>query len=161
VLLAFGRIDASIPESTSVIIFERILVSVWHTGCAMLIEIWERLRGYDKWIETEATIESTEVVHYDPQLPSGRSYCHHVILWTDSSGERHRSEYTAKEGMAVFQLVEGSTFTIRFNPVHPEEYYHRSLLQRDIRLTAEFAIFALVVTLPITCLLLFGHSSSK
>jgi hypothetical protein len=27
----------------------------------MLIEIWERLRGYDKWIETEAKIESSKV----------------------------------------------------------------------------------------------------
>jgi hypothetical protein len=26
---------------------------MWHPGAIMLIEIWERLRGYDKWIQTE------------------------------------------------------------------------------------------------------------
>jgi hypothetical protein len=28
-------------------------------GDIMLIEIWERLRGYDKWIQTEATVQSS------------------------------------------------------------------------------------------------------
>jgi hypothetical protein len=37
-------------------------------GAIMLIEIWERLRGYDKWVQTEAKIESSnleEVKTYD------------------------------------------------------------------------------------------------
>ena len=135
---------------------------MWHTEATMLIEIWERLRGYDKWIETEATIESTAEVFFSPYPTTHTdNWCDHVILWTDSSGEQHRAPLRARELSPFFQLVEGSTFTIRFNPAHPEEYYHRSLLQRDIRRTAGFAIFVLMVTLPITCLLLFGHSYAK
>ncbi|MGA3009384.1 MAG: DUF3592 domain-containing protein [Terracidiphilus sp.] len=128
----------------------------------MLIEILEWLYGYDKWIETEATIESTAVVLFSGSLTHHRdNWCDHVIRWTDRSGERHRATFIAGELSPFFQSVEGTTFTIRFNPVHPEEYYHRALLRRDIRRTAMFAIFVLVVTLPVTCLLLFTHSPSK
>jgi len=28
----------------------------------MLIEIWERLRGYDKWIETQAAVDSATAI---------------------------------------------------------------------------------------------------
>jgi len=31
----------------------------------MLIEIWEHLRGYDKWIQTEATIQSSDLAEVD------------------------------------------------------------------------------------------------
>jgi hypothetical protein len=39
----------------------------------MLIEIWERLRGYDKWIKTEATVQSSELVDRlaDPRKTKG------------------------------------------------------------------------------------------
>jgi hypothetical protein len=128
----------------------------------MLIEILERLYGYDKWIETEATIESTAEVFFSGSSTNhGDNWCDHAIRWTDRSGERHRATFIAGELSPFFQLVVGSTFTIRFNPVHPEEYYHRALLRRDIRRTAMFAMFILVVTLPLTCLLLFTHSTSK
>jgi hypothetical protein len=31
----------------------------------MLIELWEHLRGYDKWIQTEATIQSTDLAEVE------------------------------------------------------------------------------------------------
>ena len=128
----------------------------------MLIEILERLYGYDKWIEAEATIESTAEVLFSRSSTIHRdNWCDHVVRWTDGSGETHRATFIAGELSPFFQLVEGTTFTIRFNPVHPGEYYHRALLRRDIRRTALVAIFVLVVTLPFTCLLLFTHSLSK
>ena len=30
---------------------------LWQTGLILLLEFWERLRGYDKWVEAVATIE--------------------------------------------------------------------------------------------------------
>jgi hypothetical protein len=109
----------------------------------MLIEIWERLRGYDKGIETEATILSSELI--DPITVSPRdgdfilrdpiknpfvqwlSRC--AIQWTDRSGVSHIAGYTVSEGSRLFLLYEGKTVSIRYNPTNPDEYYNRLLLR--------------------------------
>ena len=98
----------------------------------MLIEIWERLRGYDKWIETDATVESSEAANY--QL-HGRdlSSSEDVIVWTDAGGEKHRAPFRVQADSPLFQLVQGSTISIRYNPADPEEYYFRELLQARVR----------------------------
>jgi hypothetical protein len=86
----------------------------------MLIEIWERLRGYDKWIETEATILSSDLVN---QMSKN------VIGWTDMSGRSHTARYSVHSGSRLYQLYDGQTVTIRYNRANPGEYYFRELFR--------------------------------
>jgi hypothetical protein len=118
----------------------------------MLIEIWERLRGYDKWIQAEATVESSEPTN---QQLHGRdiSYSDDVIVWTDSAGEKHRAPISVQAHSPLFQLVQGSTINIRFNPADPEEYYLRELLQSRVRKVFSTAVAA---ALMIAALAFFG-----
>jgi hypothetical protein len=136
------------------------LAFLWHTKGIMLIEIWERLRGYDKWTKTDATILSSELVEPQAGLPrserSGkrgsalqwRSTC--VISWTDKSGSAHNATYTVSDSSRLFQCYDGQTVSIRYNPVNADEYYLRALF-RDKAFMATFwcVYFAVCLGSPI------------
>jgi hypothetical protein len=107
-------------------------------GAVMLIELWERLRGYDKWVETEATILSSELLDrlrdrnrpdiWDVWLLSfyrWQSKCN--IRWTDVSGAPHAGTYAVVENSSLFQKYEGQRISIRYNPFSPDEFYSRAL----------------------------------
>jgi Protein of unknown function (DUF3592) len=111
----------------------------------MLIEIWERLRGYDKWTKTEATVQSSELVDRlaDPRKTKGvwrlllsypwgawQSNC--SIGWTDASGAPHIAKYAAAENSALYQKYEGQRVSIRYNPANPGDYYLRELLLQRV-----------------------------
>lgn len=129
-----------------------------HTG------IWLRLRGYDKWIQTEAKILSSELTEPDAGLERNEkrsnlgsplqwhSTC--TIGWTDTSGISHTGSYTISELSPLFQLYDGQTVPIRYNPASPEEFYLRELsiykATSIIRVMLLIAFFAL-------CLFMFVH----
>jgi hypothetical protein len=103
----------------------------------MLIELWERLRGYDKWVETDATVEFSDLLNrgnrlglggVTPQLASrGR------IAWRDSNGRKRTAEFGVDDESPLYQLVGGEAVSIRYNPAKPEQYYFRDLLRSRIR----------------------------
>jgi hypothetical protein len=126
----------------------------------MLIEIWERLRGYNKWIQTEATILSSVLAEPAAGLPRSertgklrsllqwQSTC--VIGWTDTSGRAHTASYAVDEHSRLFQLYDGQTISIRYNLACPGEYYLRELCRYKaistlirIILIAWFALYLL------------------
>lgn len=103
----------------------------------MLIELWERLRGYDKWIPVEARIQSSTLseeqigeIHsrytgeYEPVYEWESE---NVLTWTDKSGQEHSASYKVNEDSPLFQLYDGQTVTIRYNPANPDEFYLRGL----------------------------------
>jgi hypothetical protein len=111
---------------------------VWQTCCVMAIEIWQRLCGYRKWIRTEATILSSELTEVEvAQLPSRYSeeqpivegVSHDVLAWTDEAGQRHTGEYAVSEDSPLYQLYDGQTVTILYNPADPDEFYLRGVLR--------------------------------
>ena len=118
----------------------------------MLIEIWERLRGYDKWIKSEATVESSEPTN---QELHGRdlSFSEDVIAWTDRAGEKHRAPINVQAHSPLFQLVQGSKIDIRYNPADPEGYYLRELLRSRVRKVFSTAMVAMLL---IAALAFFG-----
>ena len=68
----------------------------------MLIEIWERLRGYDKWVQTEAKIESSDVTMIPLADRSGKVVGYNykagdVVTWVDGSGERQYATFDVEE----------------------------------------------------------------
>jgi hypothetical protein len=111
----------------------------------MLIEIWEKLRGYDRWVEAETTVESTKGLSY-PVEGGTVELSADVLLWTDADGGRHRAAFTVPETSPLYQLVRNSTTTIRYNPADPEQYYLRELLQTRARTAAaRIVVFALFI----------------
>ena len=88
---------------------------------AMMIELWERLRGYDKWIEAEASVEKSRVETY-PTRYGDTHQSDDVLLWTDSKGERHRGYFEIDESSSLYQLIQDSKINIRYNPADPDEY---------------------------------------
>jgi hypothetical protein len=107
----------------------------------MLIEIWERWRGYDKWVETEAKIESSEIHETDIKNQYGQTMVKDydagdLITWLDARGEKHQSKFTVDEVSPLYQLVDGQTFTIRYDPEHPERFYHPDVLRSQAKALA-------------------------
>lgn len=102
----------------------------------MLIETWEKLRGYDKWIETKATVTSSNI---ETRVVSGRygpetiSEAGDVITWTDQRGEQQYADFNVPPSSPLYQLISGESVSIRYNPAKPEEFYYRDLLRTRIK----------------------------
>jgi Protein of unknown function (DUF3592) len=109
----------------------------------MLIEIWERLRGYDKWTKTEATILSSKLVKNEggwsiktgpkSYSPWGAWQSKCVISWTDALGSPHTGWYWVSESSRLFQRYDGQTVGIRYDPANPGQYYLRELSRQKAR----------------------------
>jgi hypothetical protein len=131
----------------------------------MLMELWERLRGYDKWVEAEATISSSkvqEVQHTDPHgfvhytYPAGD-----VLMWTDQSGEKQYATFDVPDDSPLYQLVGGEGVRIRYNPADPTQFYYRDLLKTRLHTFARRggAALLLLVALGVFYFWLHGQSS--
>ncbi|MFZ1086760.1 MAG: DUF3592 domain-containing protein [Terracidiphilus sp.] len=101
----------------------------------ILIEIWERLRGYDKWIQTEATVKGSRVSSYSGQGCRSEN----VLSWNDAFGKTHRVRYFVWDDSPLFQLYEGQTIALRYNPKKPSRFFCRALfharMYRAIKMT--------------------------
>jgi hypothetical protein len=123
-------------------------VWVWQTECAMLIELWERLRGYNKWIETEAKVESSQVKetqHSDDGIDYSTYDSNDVLVWADQQGENQRAYFKVPDDSPLYQLVGGETITIRYNPAEPDQYYLRELVETRIHTGVKRVIIPLVL----------------
>jgi hypothetical protein len=93
----------------------------------MLIEIWERLRGYDKWVEATATVERVD-----------------VIMWTDNRGEKQYAGIDGYKTRKTPRLVAGDTVQIRYSPACPEGFYYRDLLRAKVRKSVRSTLLILL-----------------
>jgi uncharacterized protein DUF3592 len=124
--------------------------TLWQTGCAMFLELWERLRGYDKWVETQATIERSDVTATPYSGRSGRVIGYNydagdVITWQVPNGERQYASFDVKEGNPLFQLLSGESVTIRYDPAHPDRFYYRDLLRSRVNSAGKSVLIVLVL----------------
>jgi hypothetical protein len=110
----------------------------------MLIEIWERLRGYDKWIKAEATVESSRVEHIQVRT-GGYEQSDKVLLWTDGTGERHRAYLEVTAGSPLNNLLLDPGIEIRYDPADPDQYYLRELLKYRVMKATISACFGAVI----------------
>jgi hypothetical protein len=103
-------------------------------------------------VEADATIESSDPTIYQSR---GHDYSHSddVIVWTDTAGDKHRAPFTVQVDSPLFQLVQDSKISIRYNPVDPEEFYFRELLQTRVRRVVSTTA---VAALTIAALAFFG-----
>jgi hypothetical protein len=102
----------------------------------MLIELWERLRGYDKWIQAKARIRSSKVEKTPHHDRSGREFdtwsSDNALVWTDQSGQTQSAEFAVPDDSPLYQLIGGETVTIRYNPSDPDQYYFPDLLRSRV-----------------------------
>jgi hypothetical protein len=95
----------------------------------MLIELWERLRGYDKWIETEARVESAAKIRNAlgkryQESPDSR-VSGQLLVWKDQYNRTQWGAFITHDTSPLYQLLEGETITIRYAPKRPGRYYCR------------------------------------
>jgi hypothetical protein len=97
----------------------------------MLIEIWERLRGYDKWIQTEARIDSAgaarKALGKRYRVSNSSRFSANLLVWRDQRGKTHYGAFVNHDTSPLYQLLEDETITIRYDPARPDRYYCRSL----------------------------------
>ena len=101
----------------------------------MLIEIWEWLRGYRRWNETEGVIESAEI-HREPLGDRGILFITtsaDTLAWHDQSGQKHSAKLVLPEKSPLFSLKEGDEVTIRYDPAYPDRFYLRELFRTRIK----------------------------
>ncbi len=121
----------------------------------MLIEIWERLRGYDKWIQTEARVISSKVERTSRRVKGGRQdiwIVTNTIVWTARQGQIQSAVFNLADISLLNYFVVGETVTIHYNPVKPSIYYLRELASLNLRrrikwtalLLAGIGIFVLI-----------------
>ena len=89
-------------------------------GAIMLTQIRNRLRGYDKWIETEAKILSSELTEPDAGLEHnekrsnlGSPFQWHstcMIGWTDVSGISHKALTPFPNYLLCFKCMTGKQY---------------------------------------------------
>jgi hypothetical protein len=116
----------------------------------MLIEIWERLRGYDKWIQAQAILKVSEVEevvvgHTRPEdLPIYEWRGNEEIFWTDQAGVAQCEPLAVSENSPIFKMYDGNPIIIRYNPASPSEFYVREQLRYQVNLRARFALAVLL-----------------
>ena len=74
-----------------------------------------------------------------------------LITWLDARGEKHQSKFTVDEVSPLYQLVDGQTFTIRYDPAHPERFYHPDVLRSQAKALA----WAMLVLLGIAAFIVW------
>jgi hypothetical protein len=115
----------------------------------MLIEIWERLRGYDKWVETQAKFESSDVEKKPIRDRSGtvvdyRYVSGDLLTWTDRQGKKQSASFTVPDDSPIYQMVGGESVTIRYNPARPDRFYYRELLRTRVHTGFKITLTVLV-----------------
>lgn len=128
----------------------------------MLIKLWERLRGYDNWTQTDATIKSSEM---EDHVYDYRGQIRHeyesvdTLVWTDRQGNQQTAPCRVPDDSPLYQLIGGETVTIRYNPQNPEEYYFPELLSGRVRhFLVQLATVVLLLGTILTGVLLFRHA---
>jgi hypothetical protein len=118
----------------------------------MLIELFAHLRGYDKWMPAVATVQSTTLSRVGDvgkdksklRLALGwESVC--KIRWQDQNQTEHTAVFQAFEESPLYQLCEGDTVNIQFNPAKPSEYYMPGLIQSGLKRTWKLTVYVLML----------------
>lgn len=107
----------------------------------MLIDLYESLCGYDRWIETNATVTSASVEEKQHVDRYGRTYTTSssgdVLIWRDANGRERRGFFRVPDGSPLYSLLGGETIPIRYNPTQPDQFYMRALLESRLNRAAK------------------------
>lgn len=89
------------------------------------------------------SFESAAVAGDKSALPlAWESVC--TIKWQDQNQIDRTAVFQAFEESLLYQLIEGDTVNIRFNPTKPSEYYLPGLLRSGLTRTWKLTVYALL-----------------
>lgn len=109
----------------------------------MWLTVWEKLRGYDKWIEAEATVETPAPLRLpDAEQGDSSAWAGEILVWTDRSGNRQSADFVVPDDCTLYQKVSGDTLVIRYDPRNPGRFYFRQLHRVRIRTTVKRVLIA-------------------
>jgi hypothetical protein len=118
----------------------------------LFVRTWEKLRGCDKWIDARALVLESRVRDLgmlgQPNSTDSKPIYSDVIVrisWTDDRGVSHSGELAAPEESPHFQLIEGDTVPIRYNPRAPSEFNVRGLASDQAASAVKKVVFAIVI----------------
>jgi hypothetical protein len=86
----------------------------------MIEELIARLRGADKWPETEATVTSVDRVPPQGKSPGSATVS---FYYRPPGAETQSGEFTVDPESSLYNVDEKDTFPVHFNPAHPEKYF--------------------------------------
>ena len=117
----------------------------------MLMAIWERLRGYDKWTPAEATVVFVKEEHTYPGKDGKELHYSYVtgdrLAWTDAQGEKQSAPLKPAGKDPKYQFAEGEVVSIRYNPANPEQYFFPRLSAMRVRYVISTALTVLAVAI--------------
>ena len=117
----------------------------------VLIEVWERARGYNTWMPTKAIVQSSTVSGIKfgkdaaKQTAAWQSVC--KIVWQDQHGTSHAATFDVFEESPLYQLCDGDTVDIRFNPKRPDAFYLPGLIQSRLSRTWKLTLWGALLLL--------------
>lgn len=117
----------------------------------MLLKLWERLRGYNKWTEAQAVIKSSQVQQVvvghtrDTNQPVYAWQGDEEVAWTSEDGVEHSELFEVDEGSPLFKMYDGNPLTIRYDPQNPDHFYVRDQLRHQVNRGAKIALALLIV----------------
>jgi len=110
----------------------------------MMIEFWEHISGYDKWTPIVATVQSSVLASAGF---GDVSKC--KIVWEDQHCMHYTAEFKAFEESPLYQLCDGDTVEMRFNPKSPTEFYIRGLLESDLVYAWKSGVYGVMIILVV------------
>lgn len=109
----------------------------------MWIEFWEKLRGYDKWTETQALVQAPAAAGPPRNESDNQSaWDGDLLVWIDQHGNRRSAAFVVPDDCTLYQKVAGDALNIRYNPRNPDRFYLRQLHLVRIRTTAKRLLIA-------------------
>ena len=119
----------------------------------MWIKLWERLRGYDKWTETEAEITSSIMEAIAVQDGNSIYQVRNMLEWKTAQKGSERVIFLVPEDSSFYQCAEGEKIRILYDPQAPYRYYCPDLLRSRIQIFLRRAkSVALFIGIPLALL---------
>jgi hypothetical protein len=113
----------------------------------MLVEFWERLRGYDKWPCAEAKITTAKVkrtAHNGRDGSVSFSYASADRLeWIDFHGQKQSAEFKIHDDSPLYQFIGRETVALRYDPGNSHRFYFPELLRTRIYRACKLTLYTL------------------
>lgn len=82
----------------------------------MLEELWKKLRGIDRWPETEA--EVTGIFRFDGRR--NRKLAVVSLRYKDENGHYHSPQFRVDSYSPIYNFSMGEITSVRYNPASPD-----------------------------------------
>ena len=100
----------------------------------MLIELWEKFRGYDEWIQVEAKLDQA-VFERTIRRHKGQRYDAYsssaCVNWVDQQGRSWRARFNVPVD-SLLKMSGREEILIRYNPSNPNDCYFPELVRSQV-----------------------------